>query len=197
VAKLATVVIAVISCRLLVAHSVALGASVDTTLTLSSCPGLGAFARLARLAVFPDTCRGGLPLLVTLAGLPCCRVKYSFSSMVIGLERVCGSSPSTTMRRPIASLIVIVERSSKDSIKRAICLYFSMMQQIVSQQLYSHRRCRHRTAPSSATRVLWRRAKSSTSSPGLKARFSHSLRSACSVVLRAQSLPMRVAAMAS
>jgi hypothetical protein len=34
-------------------------------------------------------------------------------------------------------------------------------------------------------------------SPGLKARFSYSLQSACSVVLRARSLPMRVAAMAS
>jgi hypothetical protein len=41
------------------------------------------------------------------------------------------------------------------------------------------------------------RAKSSTSSPGLKARFSHSLRSACSVVLRALSLPMRATALVS
>ena len=36
-----------------------------------------------------------------------------------------------------------------------------------------------------------------TSSPGLKARFSHSLQSACSVDLRTRSLPMRAAAMAS
>uniref|UniRef100_A0A0A9D051 Uncharacterized protein n=1 Tax=Arundo donax TaxID=35708 RepID=A0A0A9D051_ARUDO len=40
------------------------------------------------------------------------------------------------------------------------------------------------------------RVKSSTSSPGLKARFSHSLRNFCSVALRAQSLPMCAEAMA-
>jgi hypothetical protein len=39
--------------------------------------------------------------------------------MVIGPERGCGSSPSTTLRRPIASSIDIVERSSRDSIERA------------------------------------------------------------------------------
>ena len=45
--------------------------------------------------------------------------------MVMGPERDCGSSLSTTLRRPIASSIDIVERSSRDSIERAICLYFS------------------------------------------------------------------------
>ena len=45
--------------------------------------------------------------------------------MVMGPERDCGSSLSTTLRRPIASLIDIVERSSRDSIEQAICLYFS------------------------------------------------------------------------
>ena len=46
-------------------------------------------------------------------------------------------------------------------------------------------------------RVLRRRAKSSTSLLGLKARFSHSWRSFCSVDLRALSLPWRAAVMAS
>ena len=45
--------------------------------------------------------------------------------MVMGPERDCGSSLSMTLRRPIASSIDIVERSSRDSIERAICLYFS------------------------------------------------------------------------
>ena len=64
VAKLAAVVAGVVSCRLLVAGGAALGAS--------SRPGLGASARLARLAALAAACRGrGLPLLpVTLAGLP-------------------------------------------------------------------------------------------------------------------------------
>jgi hypothetical protein len=47
--------------------------------------------------------------------------------MVIGPDRGCGSSPSMTLRQPIASSIDIVERSSRDSIERAICLYFSGM----------------------------------------------------------------------
>jgi hypothetical protein len=47
------------------------------------------------------------------------------------------------------------------------------------------------------SKVLRRRAKSSMSSPGLKAKFSHSLRSAYNVVLRVRSLPMRATAMAS
>jgi hypothetical protein len=59
-----------VSCRLLVADGIALGASAGTTLSLSSRLGLGASARLAWLAVFAATCQGGLPLLVTLAGLP-------------------------------------------------------------------------------------------------------------------------------
>jgi hypothetical protein len=57
----------------------------------------------------------------------CSRVRCSFPLTVIGPERGCGSSPSTTLRRPIASSIDIVERSSRDSIERAICLYFSGM----------------------------------------------------------------------
>jgi hypothetical protein len=67
VAKLATVVTAVISCRLLVADSAALGASAGTTLSLSSRPALGASARLA---TFAAPCRGLPLLLVTLARLP-------------------------------------------------------------------------------------------------------------------------------
>jgi hypothetical protein len=54
----------------------------------------------------------------------CSRVRCSFPPTVIGPERGCGSSPSTTLRRPIASSINIVERSRRDSIERAICLYF-------------------------------------------------------------------------
>ena len=70
VAKLAAVVAAVVSCRLLVADGAALGTSTCTTLSMSSRPGLGASTRLARLAAFAASCRGGLPLLlVTLAGL--------------------------------------------------------------------------------------------------------------------------------
>jgi hypothetical protein len=70
-AKLATVVTAVIPCRLLVVNDAALGASAGTTLSLSSRPGLGASARLAWLDTFVALCRGGLPLLlITLAGLP-------------------------------------------------------------------------------------------------------------------------------
>jgi hypothetical protein len=64
--------------------------------------------------------------------LPCqsshySRVRCNFPPTVIGPERGCGSSPSTTLRRPIASLIDIVERSSRDSFERAIYLYFSGM----------------------------------------------------------------------
>jgi hypothetical protein len=70
-AKLATVVTAIILCWLLVADAAALGVSAGTTLSLSPRPGLGASARLARLAAFVAPCRGGLPLLlVTLVGLP-------------------------------------------------------------------------------------------------------------------------------
>ena len=68
VAKLAAVVTVVVSCRL-VADGAALGTSTVTTLSMSSHPGLGASTRLARLAAFAASCRG-LPLLVTLAGLP-------------------------------------------------------------------------------------------------------------------------------
>jgi hypothetical protein len=71
-AKLATVVAGVVSCRLLVASGAAVGASVGATLGTPSRPGLGASARLARLAAVAATRRGReLPLLpVTLAGLP-------------------------------------------------------------------------------------------------------------------------------
>jgi hypothetical protein len=55
------------------------------------------------------------------------RVRCSFPLTVIGPERGCGLSPSMTLRRPIASLINIVERSSRDSIERVIYLYFSGM----------------------------------------------------------------------
>jgi hypothetical protein len=72
IAKLATVVPGVVSCRLLVAGGAAGGASASATLGTSSRPGLGASARLARLAALAAARRGrGLPLLpVTLAGLP-------------------------------------------------------------------------------------------------------------------------------
>jgi hypothetical protein len=71
VAKLAAVVTAVVSCRLLVADGATLGTSTCTTLSMSSRPGLGASTRLVLLAAFAASCRGGLPhLFVTLAGLP-------------------------------------------------------------------------------------------------------------------------------
>ena len=49
VAKLAAVVAAVVSCRLLVADGAALGTSTCTTLSMSSRPGLGALRGLPRL----------------------------------------------------------------------------------------------------------------------------------------------------
>jgi hypothetical protein len=71
-AKLATVMAGVVSCRLLVAGGTAVDASAGATLGTSSHLGLGASTRLARLAAFAAVHRGrGLPLLpVTLAGLP-------------------------------------------------------------------------------------------------------------------------------
>ena len=66
-AKLAVVAAGIVS-WLVLAGSAALGASVAVTLGTSSRLGLGAFARLARLSA---ACRRrGLPLLVTLAGIP-------------------------------------------------------------------------------------------------------------------------------
>jgi hypothetical protein len=67
-AKLIIVVIEVILCRLLVIG----GASTGATLSTSSRPGLGASARLPRLAALAAARRGrGLPLLpITLIGLP-------------------------------------------------------------------------------------------------------------------------------
>jgi hypothetical protein len=40
----------------------------------------------------------------------CSRVRCSFPPIVIGPEGACGSSPSTTLRRPIAFSIIIMER---------------------------------------------------------------------------------------
>jgi hypothetical protein len=70
-AKLATVVVGIVSCRLLVASGAAMGTSAGATLSMSSHPGLGTSACLAQLAALAATRRGrGLPLLpVTLAGL--------------------------------------------------------------------------------------------------------------------------------
>jgi hypothetical protein len=48
--------------------------------------------------------------------------------MVTGPERHCGSSLSMTLRRPYGSSIIIMERSSRDSIERAIYLYLSRTQ---------------------------------------------------------------------
>jgi hypothetical protein len=47
----------------------------------------------------------------------CSRVRCNFPLTVKGPERGCGSSPSMTLRRPIASSIDIMERSSRDSIE--------------------------------------------------------------------------------
>jgi hypothetical protein len=72
IAKLATVVADVVSCRLLVADGAAGCASAGATLSTSLRPGLGAFMQLVPLATLAAARRGrGLPLLpVTLAGLP-------------------------------------------------------------------------------------------------------------------------------
>jgi hypothetical protein len=71
-AKLATVVAGVVSCRLLVTGGTAVGASAATMLDMSSHLGLGASVHLTRLAVLAAAYQGrGIPLLpVTLAGLP-------------------------------------------------------------------------------------------------------------------------------
>jgi hypothetical protein len=67
VAKLATVVTAIVSCRLLVADGAALGTSTGTTLSMSSRSGLlGASTRLVRLAAFTASCQG----LTLLLGHP-------------------------------------------------------------------------------------------------------------------------------
>jgi hypothetical protein len=70
-AKLATVVVGIISCRLLVASGAAMDTSAGATLSMSSHPGLGTSACLTQLAALAATRRGrGLLLLpVTLAGL--------------------------------------------------------------------------------------------------------------------------------
>jgi hypothetical protein len=62
--NLTTVVTGVVLCRLLVACGAAMGAFAGATLGTSSRPGLGASARLVRLAALAATF-----LLVTLAGL--------------------------------------------------------------------------------------------------------------------------------
>jgi hypothetical protein len=70
-AKRATVVAGVVSCRLMVAGGAAGGASTGATLIMSLHPDLGVSTRLVPLAVIAAARRGrGLPLRsVTLAGL--------------------------------------------------------------------------------------------------------------------------------
>jgi hypothetical protein len=72
VAKLATVVVGVVSCWLLVAGGAVGGASTGATLDTSLRPGLDASARLVPLATLAAARRGrGLLLLpITLSGLP-------------------------------------------------------------------------------------------------------------------------------
>jgi hypothetical protein len=120
-AKLATIVAGVVSCRLLVAYSAIVAASVGASLGTSSRPGLGASACLVRLATLAAARQGrGLPFFPSLwQAFHCSRVRCNFLPTVIGPERGCGSSPSTTLRRPIASSIDIVERPSRESIERA------------------------------------------------------------------------------
>jgi hypothetical protein len=100
-AKLATVVPGVVSCRLLVIGGGAGGASAGATLGTPLRPGLGASARLVPLAAFAATRRGrGLPLLPShWQASHCSRVRCSFPPTVIGPERGYGSSPLTTLRR--------------------------------------------------------------------------------------------------
>jgi hypothetical protein len=71
-AKLATVMAGVVSCRLLVTGGAAGAASAGATLDTSLRPGLGASARLVPLAALAAARRGrGFPLLpVTLTDLP-------------------------------------------------------------------------------------------------------------------------------
>jgi hypothetical protein len=69
--KLATVVVGVVTCRILVADGATRGTSAGATLDTFSRPTLGASACLVLLIVLAAVRRGrGLPLLpVTLAGL--------------------------------------------------------------------------------------------------------------------------------
>jgi hypothetical protein len=71
-AKLATVMVGIVLCQLLVADGAAMGAFAGVTLSKSSRPGLGASACLVWLAALVGTRRGRrLPLLpITLASLP-------------------------------------------------------------------------------------------------------------------------------
>jgi hypothetical protein len=128
-AKRATVVACVVSCRLLVAGGDAGGASAGTTLSTSSRLAWTPSRALCHLSRLLPPVEGGDSLFFPLPyqSSHYSRVRCNFPPTVIGPERGCGSSPSTTLRRPIASLIDIVERSSRDSFERAIYLYFSGM----------------------------------------------------------------------
>ena len=103
---------------------------------VSSCAGLGLPAAPPRASPPARPCAPAWASLRALRGLPrlrppvveedspsflspwqeshCSRVRSSFPPVVMGPERDGVSSVSTTLRRPIASSIVIVERSSRD-----------------------------------------------------------------------------------
>jgi hypothetical protein len=128
-AKLATVVPGVVSCRLLVAGG---AAGAPPRVLPSAHPHAPAWAPLRALRDLPrlrppvegeDSPFFPSPWQAS----HCSRMRCNFPPTVIGPERGYGSSLSMTLRRPIASTIDIVERSSRDSIERAICLYFSEM----------------------------------------------------------------------
>ena len=119
VAGPATLVASVVSYYLGPVGGAALSASAGAALGAPSCPGLGTSAPFARLAALAATSRGrGLPLFpAPRRASDYSRVRWSFPPMEIPPEGGCGSSLSTTLRRPIASSIDMVERSSRDSIE--------------------------------------------------------------------------------
>jgi hypothetical protein len=99
-AKLATIVVGVVSCRFLVAGGAAVVVSAGATLGTSSCPGLGTFARLVPLPRLRSPVEGEdsrffpSPWQAFHYSL----VRCNFPPTVIGPERGCGSSPSMTLR---------------------------------------------------------------------------------------------------
>jgi hypothetical protein len=143
-AKLATVVAGAVSCRLLVVDGAPPSAHPCAPAWAPPCD----LCRLPRLRPLVEG--GDSPFFPSPWQVShCSRVKCSFPPTVIGPERGCGSSPSTTLRRPIASSIDIVERSSRDSIERSACTSRGCTGR-ASRRLSPRRRCRRQTAPSSA-----------------------------------------------
>jgi hypothetical protein len=198
-AKLAIVVVGVVSCRLLVADGAVRDAFAGATLGTSSRPGLGASARLVRRAALAGARRErGLPLLpVILAGLPLFLSEMQLPAdggrsrerlwfiIIDDLEatyRLFDRHRGEVQQRlDRASDLLVLLGDAPEELLDGSLLVVGVIAELHHLLLQS----------------IETESKVINVAPGLKARFSHSLRSACSVVLRARSLPMRAAAMAS